>query len=46
MEDRPKCNKRVNSRPWWMGVDQFDPCFCVLDKNHEGLCICSHGLSK
>lgn len=36
------CNKKVGSKPWWMGSDQYDPCYCLLDKDHDGECKCSH----
>ena len=31
-----QCGKAVGTRPWWMGVDQYVPCPCILPKGHEG----------
>ena len=36
------CNKRVGSRPFWMGVDQYDPCYCLLPAGHKDDCKCEH----
>lgn len=38
-----KCSGTVGRRPYWMGVDQWDPCLCVLRLNHDGKCRCEHG---
>lgn len=40
-----QCNKNVGTKPYWMGVDQYDQCHCVLDDGHDGKCVCSHGIS-
>lgn len=43
VEGQPlKCGKDVGSRPEWMGVDQYDPCPCLLDLGHDGGCACDH----
>lgn len=36
------CGKRVGSKPWWMGNDQYDPCRCLRAEGHEGECQCEH----
>ncbi len=38
-----RCDKPVGSRPSWMGVDQYDPCRCMLARGHLGGCVCEHG---
>lgn len=40
------CGVEVSTRPYWMGVDQYDPCLCVLDKGHGDDHQCSHGITK
>jgi hypothetical protein len=42
LEQRAACAKPVGSKPWWMGVDQYDQCYCVLPPGHDGDCACSH----
>lgn len=39
-----ECRQPVGSRPWWMGVDQYDQCYCILSPLHLGKCRCSHGV--
>lgn len=34
------CKKPVHSRPYWMGVDQWDQCYCAKLREHEGECDC------
>lgn len=41
----PNCNQKVGERPWWMGVYQYDPCYCILDIGHDGECKCSHTIN-
>lgn len=36
------CGLPVGSKPSWMGVDQYDPCKCILPTDHEPPCKCSH----
>ena len=36
------CPLDAGERPYWMGVDQYDPCKCLLTKGHEPPCVCSH----
>ena len=36
------CPLPVGSRPYWMSEDQWDPCACILLKDHDGPCECSH----
>jgi hypothetical protein len=38
----PLCKKDVGTRPYWMGVDQYDACPCLLPKGHDGGCVCKH----
>lgn len=38
------CNKKVGSKPWWMGDYQYDPCYCILEPGHAGECACDHML--
>ena len=40
--ERALCDKKVGSRPWWMGVDQYGPCYCIRLKGHDGDCWCAH----
>lgn len=41
------CGAEVGRRPEWMGVDQYDPCPCVLDKGHDGQPHeCCHGFRR
>lgn len=30
------CGIDAGSRPYWMGVDQYDPCPCVRPRGHDG----------
>lgn len=41
-----KCAGTVGRRPEWMGVDQWDPCACVLPAGHDGDCACRHDLGE
>lgn len=38
-----RCLADVGRRPGWMGVDQYDPCPCLLRKDHDGPHECRHG---
>ena len=38
----PPCPLPVGDKPYWMSADQWDPCSCILLKNHDGPCECSH----
>ena len=38
----PPCPLPVGDRPYWMSADQWDPCACILLKDHDGPCKCSH----
>lgn len=38
----PRCKGTLGSRPEWMGVDQYDPCRCRLDRGHDGPHWCEH----
>ena len=38
----PPCPLPVGDRPYWMSADQWDPCACILLKDHDGPCECSH----
>lgn len=40
-----KCGKPVGSRPYWMGVDQYDQCYCNQTEGHAPPCVCSHGVT-
>jgi hypothetical protein len=37
-----RCEGTLGSRPWWMGVDQYDPCRCDLPFGHDGEHQCKH----
>lgn len=41
----PRCQGTLGDRPSWMGVDQFDPCRCVLPRDHDGAHACEHTLA-
>ena len=41
-----RCGKPVGSPPYWMSRDQFDPCPCVLEPGHEGICKCDHTIVR
>lgn len=44
-DQKPTCEGRVGSKPYWMGVDQWDGgCRCLLEPNHDGKCLCEHDL--
>ena len=48
-ELKPKpthCPGTVGSRPYWMGVDQYDPCPCILPPGHEGKHACAHDVPE
>ena len=36
------CPLPVGDRPYWMSADQWDPCACILLKDHDGPCECPH----
>ena len=36
------CPLPVGDRPYWMSEYQWDPCACILLKDHDGPCECSH----
>lgn len=42
-EQEARCRKPVGTKPWWMGVDQYDQCRCLLPPGHDGECACEHG---
>lgn len=42
--DAAQCGKPVGQRPWWMGLDQWDQCYCLLLPGHDGSCRCKHHL--
>lgn len=41
-----KCPGTLGDKPFWMSWDQYDPCSCVLEKDHEGDHVCKHGISE
>lgn len=41
-----KCKQPMGTKPWWMGVDQYDPCPCVLPSNHTEDHECKHGVKE
>lgn len=45
MAEPEQCGKPVGSKPWWMGVDQYDPCPCTREPDHDGLCECACGVT-
>lgn len=38
----PRCKGTLGDRPGWMSPDQFDPCRCLLPRNHDGDHECEH----
>lgn len=40
------CGKPVGSKPYWLGSDQWDPCYCLLINLHIGDCKCKHMLEE
>ena len=40
------CPLPVGDRPYWMSADQWDPCACILLKDHDGPCECSHTVKE
>ena len=40
------CPLPVGDRPYWVSADQWDPCACILLKDHDGPCECSHTVKE
>jgi hypothetical protein len=41
-----RCAGDASTRPYWMGVDQYDPCRCDLAAGHSGVHGCEHTRAK
>lgn len=37
-----RCGVDLGTKPYWMGVDQYDPCPCLLPNGHDGAHVCEH----
>lgn len=45
-EPEPACGLDVGQRPYWMGIDQYDPCPCVRKRGHLLEHECVHGHTR